>query len=150
MIAWGAETHTPAEEDAIHERTLSAAAMRAETANRTTPRDMCQLLRFIWTDRAASAEGCRHIRSLMARQLTRNRLAAAFPTPARVSAKSGGLLGVYRHEVGVISYPSGRWYIATVFTRAASTPHKGEAAINAAIGQAAAHAIELLESSASA
>lgn len=146
LVAWGAEAHAAADEEVVQERTLSAPAMQARTANRTTPRDMCRLLRLIWTDQAAPAEGCRRIRGLMARQLTRNRLAAGFPSSARVSAKSGGLLGVYRHEVGVIAYPSGRWYTAAVFTQATDTRHKGEAAINTAIGQAAARAIELLDS----
>ena len=150
LVAWGAETHSLDEEEAVHERTLSAPAMQARTANRTTPRDMCRLLRLIWTDQAAPADGCRHLRALMARQLTRNRLAAAFPPDARVCAKSGGLLGVYRHEVGVITYPNGRWYTAAVFTQAPDTRHTVEAAVNAAIGQAAARAIELLDASASA
>jgi beta-lactamase class A len=119
--------------------------MQARTATRTTARDMCRLLRLIWTDQAASEDGSRHIRALMARQLTRHRLASAFPSPARVSAKSGGLLGVYRNEIGVIAYPDGRWYTVAVFTRATS-PRSDEGAINAAIGQAAARAIERLAS----
>lgn len=148
LVAWSAEAHPAAEEEAVQERVQTAPAMQARTANRTTPRDMCRLLRLIWTDQAAPAEGCRRIRGLMARQLTHNRLAAAFPPPARVSAKSGGLLGVYRHEVGVITYPSGHWYVAAVFTRAADA-HVWEVPVNAAIGRAAARAIELLDASAS-
>jgi beta-lactamase class A len=81
----------------------------------------------------------------MASQLTRQRLAAAFASPARVAAKSGGLLGVYRHEVGVIAYPDGRWYTAAVFTQATDAS-RGEVAVNAAIGRAAAQAVALLAS----
>lgn len=117
--------------------------MQAQTATRTTARDMCRLLRLIWSDEAAPAEACRHIRHLMAQQLTRDRLASAFVPPTRVSAKSGGLLGIYRHEVGVIEYPDGRRYIAAVFTRATEASH-GAGAINSAIGTAAARAIDLL------
>lgn len=145
LVAWSAAgERTAAEEAAIDERTRSAPAMQARTANRTTPHDMCRLLRLIWTGQAAPEEGCRRIRGLMARQLTRNRLAAAFPPPVRVAAKSGGLLGVYRHEVGVIAFPDGRWYTAAVFTKATDA-HVWEGPVNAAIGQAAARAIELLD-----
>jgi beta-lactamase class A len=35
-------------------------------------------------------------------QLTKHRLAAGFPPPARVHAKSGSLVGVVRNEIGVI------------------------------------------------
>ena len=143
MVAWDAEAHPATEDAAIRELILTAAAMQTTTANRTTARDMCRLLRLIWTDQATSADGCRSIRSLMARQLTRDRLASAFAPPVRVAAKSGGLLGVYHHEIGVIIYPGGRWYSAAVFTRTTDAPSKASA-INAAIGQAAARAIELL------
>lgn len=143
MTAWAAENHSAAEDAPVQERVLSSAAMQAPTATRTTARDMCMLLRLIWSDQAASKDGCQRIRGLMARQLTRYRLAAAFAPPARVAAKSGSLLGVYRNEVGVITYPDGRWYAAAVFTQKTDAS-QGEGAINAAIGQAAARAIALL------
>ena len=143
LTAWAAGSPTSEEEAAVRYRIHSAPAMRARTATRTTPRDMCLLLRLIWTDRAAPEAACRRIRNLMARQLTRHRLAAAFASPTRVSAKSGGLLGVYRNEVGVIEYPDGRRYTAGVFTRATDSS-SDEAAINAAIGHAAAWAVALL------
>lgn len=143
MTAWAATSHSAAEDAVVQERISSAAAMQAPTATRTTARDMSMLLRMIWSDRAAPPVGCRRIRDVMTRQLTRHRLAAAFAPPARVSAKSGSLLGVYRNEVGVIEFPDGRWYAAAVFTQATDTS-RGEAAINTAIGQAAARAVALL------
>lgn len=143
LTAWASGPHSPAEDAEVEERVRSAPAMQAPTATRTTPRDMCRLLRLIWTDQAAPQDGCRRIHSLMARQLTRHRLAAAFAPPARVSAKSGSLLGVYRHEVGVIEYPDGRWYTAAVFTRATDAS-VGEVAVNSAIGRAAAWAVAQL------
>lgn len=145
LTAWAAGTHSAAEDAEVEKRVRSAEAMQGPTATRTTPRDMCLLLRLIWTDQAASPDGCRRIRTLMAKQLTRHRLAAAFAPPARVSAKSGSLLGVYRHEVGVIGYPDGRWYTAAVFTRATDAS-PNEAPINAVIGRAAARAVDLLAS----
>lgn len=143
LSAWAAQPHSSTEDALVQERARSAAPMQAQTATRTTPRDMCRLLRLIWSNQAAPAEACRHIRDLMAQQLTRQRLAAAFAPPARVAAKSGGLLGVYRHEVGVIEYPDGRWYTAAVFTRATGAG-RGGGPIDAAIGQAAARAVALL------
>ena len=143
MSAWAAQPHPTIEDTRVQERVRSAVSMRAESANRTTARDMSHLLHLIWSNQAAPTDACRHIRQLMAQQLTRHRLAAAFLPPARVSAKSGSLLGVYRHEVGVIEYPDGRWYTAAVCTRATDASY-GEAAINAAIGQAAAQAVALL------
>ena len=80
----------------------------------------------------------------MAQQLTRDRLAAAFPPPVDVAAKSGGLVGVFRHEIGTITFPDGRRYFVAVFTRKikdTATPPD----INRAIGQAAAKAIDELE-----
>ncbi|MDX6351464.1 MAG: beta-lactamase class [Streptomyces sp.] len=59
-----------------------------------------------------------------------------------MAAKSGGLAGVVRNEVGVIAYPDGRRYAAAVFTR--SRPGSDEAPINAAIGAAAARAVSAL------
>ena len=78
----------------------------------------------------------------MARQLTRHRIASAFRTPVRVAAKSGGLAGVVRNEIGVITYPDGRRYAAAVFTRC--LPGSDDAAINAAIGAATVRGIEAL------
>ncbi len=143
LVAWGAEDHTSAEETLIQQRILTASAMQPQTATRTTPRDMCRLLRLIWTNQATTEEGCRRIYTLMAKQLTRHRLASAFAPPVRIAAKSGSLLGVYRHEIGIIAYPDDRWYPAAIFTQTAGAP-ASEGAVNAAIGQAAARAIELL------
>lgn len=143
LTSWAAGVHSAAEEAAVHSRLLSATALQAPTATRTTPRDMCLLLRLIWSGQAAPEDTCRRIRRLMAKQLTCQRLAAAFPPPMRVSAKSGSLMGVYRNEVGAIEYPDGRWYVAAVFTRTTDAT-AGEGAVNAAIGRAAAWAVNAL------
>ena len=73
----------------------------------------------------------------------RRMMAAAFPPPARVSAKSGSLVGVIRNEIGVIEYPDDRGYAAAVFARA-YRPWQNDAAINVAIGTAAAAAVAML------
>ena len=140
-VHWAAAA--PADEVArATEQMLASRALDPAKGTRTTPRDMVTLLRLIWTDQAGPAAACARVRSVMSRQLTRHRLASGFPLPVKVAAKSGGLLGVVRNEVGVISYPDGRRYAAAVFTR--SRPGSNEIAINAAIGAAAARAVAAL------
>jgi beta-lactamase class A len=141
MTAWsaGASVEELASAD---ERLLTCRALDPVKGTRTTPRDMVKLLRLIWADQAGPAAACARVRDVMARQLTRHRLASGFRPPVRVAAKSGGLAGVVRNEVGVISYPDGRRYAAAVFTR--SRPGSDDEAINAAIGAAAARAVAVL------
>jgi beta-lactamase class A len=143
LTAWGAQPHAPDEADQVARRVRDADALTAGRTTRTTARDMVRLLRLIWSDQAGPPTACQRVRQIMSQQLTRHRLAAAFPSPARVSAKSGGLVGVIRNEVGVIEYPDGRGYAAAVFTQARQR-HPDDAAINAVIGQAAAAAVASL------
>ncbi|RAJ46832.1 beta-lactamase class A [Kitasatospora sp. SolWspMP-SS2h] len=140
-VAWG-ERASAAESARAGELLPTARALDPSRGTRTTPRDMAELLRLIWTDRAGPAAACARVRTLMGRQLTRHRIASGFRPPVRVAAKSGGLLGVVRNEVGVISHPDGRRYAAAVFTR--SRPGSDETAINAAIGTATARAVAAL------
>ncbi|SEG86199.1 beta-lactamase class A [Actinacidiphila yanglinensis] len=132
-----AEDHARADALLVASPTLSPT-----TGTRTTPYDMARLLRLIWTDQAGPPEACARVRAVMARQLTRHRLAAGFRRPVAVAAKSGSLLGVVRNEIGVITHPDGRRYAAAVFTR--SRPGADDAAVNAAIGTAAARAVAAL------
>ncbi|KAB8195256.1 hypothetical protein FH608_012870 [Nonomuraea phyllanthi] len=117
--------------------------LRAIHTIRTTPADMARLLRLIWRGEAGPEEACAAVRELMARQVTRQRLAMGFPHDVRVAAKSGSLFGVVRNEIGVVRLPDGRRYAAAVFTRA-ERPYVNEHAINAAIGAAAAAAVQAL------
>jgi beta-lactamase class A len=135
------------EEVAAGEERIRAcnAVRQPHLTTRTTAREMARLMRLIWRDEAGPAAACGRVRQDMAHQLTRHRLASAFDAGVQVAAKSGGLIGIIRNEVGVISYPSGARYAAAVFTRAHSAG-RGEPAINAAIGAAAAAAIGVLES----
>jgi beta-lactamase class A len=145
MWARASEPHSQDDEDRAIRRMLAAAALAPGRTTRTTPRDMVKLLRLIWSDRAGPPAACQRVRQLMAQQLTKHRLAAAFPPPTRVAAKSGSLVGVVRNEIGVIEQPGGPGYAVAVFTRA-HQPWQGEAAINAVIGTAAAAAINALAS----
>lgn len=99
------------------EQLLASRALDPLRGSRTTPRDMVDLLRLIWSDQAGPAAACRRVRAVMARQLTRHRIASGFRRPVQGAAKSGSLVGVVRNEIGVISCPAGRRYAAAVFTR---------------------------------
>jgi beta-lactamase class A len=143
MVAWAAQPHAKDDEDQMSRRVAAASALIPARTTRTTPRDMATLLRLIWSGQAGPQRACQRVRQIMHRQLTRHRLAAAFPPPARVAAKSGSLVGVVRNEIGVVEYPDGRGYAAAVFTQA-HRPWRGDAAINAAIGAAAAAAVSQL------
>jgi len=143
MSAWASEPRSESDERRIDQLVMKADALTAERATRTTPRDMVTLLQLIWLDQAGPVRVCRRVRQLMSQQLTRHRLAAAFRPPVRVSAKSGGLVGVIRNEVGVIEYPDGEAYAAAVFTQI-SEPGQDSAAIDRVIGAAAAAAISEL------
>ncbi|WP_203963146.1 serine hydrolase [Actinocatenispora thailandica] len=120
----------------------AARELTPATGTRSTARQQVELLRLIWSDAAAPAAACARVRELMGRQLTRNRIAAGFAPPVRVAAKSGGLAGVIRNEIGVVSCPDGRGYAVAAFTR---TDRSGqERPMNAAIAAAAAAAVESL------
>ena len=127
----------------IERRLRQAPALDPDTSMRTTARDMTTLLRAIWQDEAGPAAACARVRFLMARQLSRARIASGFGPDAAIAAKSGALLGLVRNEVGVVTLPSGPAVAVAVFTR---TPD-GDADprhIDAAVGQAAAIAVEAL------
>lgn len=141
MSQWLSGDRSEAELEEVDERVCRSSALDPKRAWRTTARDMCKLLEALWTDRAASPESCGRIRGLMGQQLTRARLAAGFERPVRVSAKSGGLAGVVRNEVGVVEYPDGSRYCAAVFTWSEGGD---EAQVNSAIGRAAAAAVAAL------
>jgi beta-lactamase class A len=143
MTDWMSSEQSQSDVATFEEKVASSRALTPASTNRTTPRDMAALLRLIWTDRAGPPNACQRIRTLMDRQLTRNRLAAGFAHPVRVAAKSGGLMGVVRNEVGVIEFPDGAAYVAAIFTRATAAG-ASDAEVNRAIGTAAAAAVRAL------
>lgn len=104
----------------------------------TTARDQTTLLQAMWAEPAAEP-----VRWAMQRQLTRDRLAAGFGARAEVAAKSGGFLGVWRNEVGVVTLGDRSAYAVAVFAQALDPPLDPWAA-NTAISQAAVIAVESL------
>ncbi|GAA4249088.1 serine hydrolase [Dactylosporangium darangshiense] len=130
-------------------RSLDRARMAAsrevdpEHASRTTARELGSLIRMIWRDEAAPPAACAETRRLMGAQVNRDRTLSAFGDEARVSAKSGSLIGVVRNEVAAVEYPDGSSYAVAVFTRALE-PFRRQEDINRAIGAAARHGIGAL------
>jgi beta-lactamase class A len=127
----------------VRRRLVTVSALVPHLTTRTTARDMTTLLRSVWRDEAGPPWACARVRRSMAEQVTRHRLATGFPAEVRVSAKSGSLFGFVRNEIGVVEYPDGGRYAVAVFTRA-DQPFQGENEVNAAIGTAAALAVEHL------
>jgi beta-lactamase class A len=98
MNAWFDADPDPLDADRVRNRLHRAAALDPRTGTRTTARDMTRLLTLIWTDRAGPPLACARIRTTMANQLTRHRLAATasppqprptWPSPPRAAACSG-------------------------------------------------------------
>jgi beta-lactamase class A len=145
LNSWWETNPTFEESESVSLQIFESRALSAPRTNRTSARDMSRLLQLIWTNDAGPESACARVRYHMAHQLTRNRLASAFAPSAHVSAKSGGLMGVVRNEVGVIEYPNGDTFIASVFTKSL-TPKSNEVEVNAAIGAAAAAAIASIQS----
>jgi beta-lactamase class A len=140
LRAQSGERGPEAQARATDQRRIDACrALDPTVATRTTARDMTRLLTAIWADEASAP-----LRAAMAEQVTR-RMAPAVPDGGTLAAKSGGLFGRIRNEVGVITDPGrdGTAYAFAVLTRA-HRPFAGEAAANAAMAAAVANAITRL------
>jgi beta-lactamase class A len=131
----------PATIAATLERMRSARAVDPTQASRTTPRETTQLLCAIWRDEAAPSAACAQVRALMAKQLTRHRIARGFGSEAEISAKSGSFGGAIRNEIGVVELPGAGRYAVAVFTRAHEL-YEREHEINDAIGTASRIAVD--------
>ena len=120
-------------------------ALRPETTDRTTPRDMTTLLRLIYTDAAASAESCQHMRRILLNQVWPHRLAAGFPEDDVFTAGKTGTLIIWRNEVGVVGRTDGSLFAVAVYTRSRQPSIKNPRA-DAVIGAAARMAVDDLTS----
>ena len=119
-------------------------ALDASTTTRSTARDMTTLLANIWTDAVATSAACAQVRTAMGQQVSR-RMTPATPSGGQLAAKSGGLFGFVRNEVGVITYPDGEPYAFAVFTQA-HVRFDNEAGINAAMAASVNASISRLRS----
>jgi len=140
----GRQWNDPAETARALELMRTARPCTPATATRTTPREMTTLLTAIWRDEAAPAEACSEVRSLMAKQLQRERVARGFRARGdRWSGKTGSFGGAFRNEVGVVELAAGGRYAIAVFTSAHELYERARD-IDDAIGVAAALAVETL------
>jgi beta-lactamase class A len=116
-------------------RRLAAASSSSEldlrpeaAAWRTTPAEMCTLLKSVWLDQAAPAELCGRMRAMLRSCLTSNGLDSRMriAVQARTATKTGtlflidqeaGVSLVARNEAGVLEYPDGGQYAVAVYTR---------------------------------
>jgi beta-lactamase class A len=89
LLTWQAEASVE-EVARADQRLLAVRALDPARGTRTTARDMVRLLRLIWIGRAGPAAACDRVRALMARQLTRHRIASGFrpPVPHRAARPS--------------------------------------------------------------
>ncbi|HEX3931620.1 MAG TPA: serine hydrolase [Nocardioides sp.] len=125
----------------MRRRLDGSAALDPARGSRTTAADSVRMLRAIWRDEAGPAQACAAVRLGMRQQLTRHRIATGFPPEVSVAAKSGGLMGVVRNEVGVVTYPDGASYAVAVFTRTDPAHRADPRFVDAAIGTVAAEAV---------
>jgi beta-lactamase class A len=113
-------------------------------ANAMTARDTTTLLAAVWNDQAGPPAACKMVRRMMAQQVNTQRLASGFPDEVMIAGKTGTLPTV-RNEAAVVTYPDGQAYAVAVFTSSAALTNRN-AALDAAIGRAAATAVAILRS----
>lgn len=140
----GGEDIDAALEAATPEQVWNMRMRDPERTTASTPREITTLLNAIWTDVAASPEGCEIVRNIMAQQIWPHRLTSGFPNGVTLAAKTGTVPGI-RNEAGVVTYPDGRQYAVAVFTRANDLAER-RPEVDASIGKSARIAIEYLRS----
>jgi beta-lactamase class A len=103
--------------------------------NQSTPANMSHLLELIATDQLVSSQVSADIRTLLARNVDRSKLARLLPADARLAHKSGWYEGV-ANDVGIVTVDrvQTRWVIA-VFTDSAPDAETGNQIV-AAISKA--------------
>jgi beta-lactamase class A len=125
------------------ERLHACRSVNPATANRSTARDMTELIGMLWRDEVGPDPASRYVRMSMSVQFGSNALWAPYPDPAvHVFAKSGSLPH-WRNEVGAIVFPDGRRFAVAIFLRL-SSPGLRQAAAGTAIGRIAVTAIDAL------
>lgn len=144
-------TRTPAERFAPHEVHLAhslaigsrtpgqghaIAQLDVTRANSGSARAFADLLRALWVPSRLPAAVAARVRSLMAENMVRHRLAPDFSSDSSTwSSKTGTLLNL-RHEVGVIEHDDGSAYAVAALTES-QVPAAAQPAAEAVIGQVA-------------
>lgn len=132
-----------------HQRLTADAAssrldLRPEAAAwRTTPAEMCALLRLVWLDQAAEPGQCSRIRDTLRSCLTSNGFDSWLPiaggiglankTGTRLLADQTAGISLVRNEIGVFEYADGGRYAIAAYThQTGSNPVLRDPAISAA------------------
>ncbi len=105
--------------------------------NQITASDLVGALAAIVDDRAASAESCRWMRSLLAQQQHVERLGRDLPDGVAFAGKSGSLSGNV-HDAAILDGPGGRVIIAAL-TSGVTRPYD----VDAILGRLARTAVDL-------
>lgn len=108
----------------------AASAFESDPRDTATPLAMNDLLRAVYSGRAASPESTRRITDiLLACETGRNRIPGRLPASARAAHKTGTLGGAVS-DVGVLYLPEGRGHVLiSVLTRGVEDREKAETAI---------------------
>lgn len=107
----------------------------------TTARELGSLYAMVWRDEAGPPRACAAVREAASdQQLKRIDTGAAGVT---VAGKGGSIPGIINNDIGVLTYPDGRRYVAAVFTRA-TTAFAGQLDAGPLIGTLAAEIISTL------
>jgi len=128
----------------VGSRIASSAALDPHRWSRTTPAEAVRLLQALWTDVAGPPAVCAQLRRLMSQQLRRSRIASGFGPDVAVAAKSGGLMGIVRNEVGVVTDRDGEAYAIAIFTQRPTASSVDSAQIDQAIGALANDLVQQL------
>ncbi|KRA24206.1 hypothetical protein ASD65_07070 [Microbacterium sp. Root61] len=132
--------------DDLKERLRVLRATTPEETDRTTPRQIAELLSAIWRDELLDADAAAEVRRVMGLQAWGHRLTAGFSDPAvRVSGKTGTLFYV-RNEVGVVEFPTGERFAVAVFLQEPTFEPRNPDA-DRVIGTAARLAVDYLRAS---
>jgi beta-lactamase class A len=83
----------------------------------SVPRELTRLLSAIWRDEAASTESCATLRSFLASQALRPRIAAGFADGDWLTATKSGTLPGIRNDIGVVESQTGRRFAVAVCLR---------------------------------
>ncbi len=104
-------------------------AVEGERENLATPVDYVAVVESILDGRAASAESCRAMTTMLTRQQNARRIARYLPErdDIRWGTKTGSIKGV-TNDVGFVETPAGRMVVA-VFCEGFPDQHDGELAI---------------------
>jgi beta-lactamase class A len=86
-------------------------------ASASLPRELTRLLSLLWRDEAARPESCAILRTFLADQALRPRIAAGFSDGGWLTATKSGTLPGIRNDIGVVEARSGRRFAIAVCLR---------------------------------